>query len=259
MLVAHDLELAYGRHGPSVVTGVTLTVEPGESLAIVGESGSGKSSIARALAGVLAPRSGTVTIDGKDWSNVGWRDPRRRSVQMIYQDPYSSLNPRQTVMQTVREPMIAHRLARHRAATERAAALLASVGLPDSLFARHPAQLSGGQRQRVSIARALASDPAILIADEPTSSLDASVQAGVLELIRRAVLDRGMGLVLVSHDLGVVDRLTERTIVLRNGLVEEEGATSSILRNPTSTYTQELVSSVPGLTPGRDRPKGKNS
>jgi oligopeptide/dipeptide ABC transporter ATP-binding protein len=246
LLSARDVEVRYrGSTSPAVVD-ASLEVEPGGSVGIVGESGSGKTTLANALVGLVQPTSGAVTIQGRPWSRVRPGDRLRRSVQMVFQDPYSSLNPRLTPLQAVSEVIAAAGRAKGARARDEAGALLDSVGIAADAAQRRPSRLSGGQCQRVSLARALANEPDVLVADEPTSALDVSVQAQILDLLEELRARRGMALVLISHDLSVVRRLTSRVLVMYRGHLMEEGPTRSVLARARHPYTQALLDAVPG-------------
>ncbi|WP_159501100.1 ABC transporter ATP-binding protein [Microbacterium sp. 18062] len=244
LLRLDDLSVGYG--GTRVVTGVDLTVDPGEAVGIVGESGSGKTTIARAIAGFITPIDGSVRWEG---APLGRRRSRsqRRAVQTVFQDPFLSLNPHRSVGSVLRE--LIRSLGRiPRGELDRAVdELLRQVALPASVASARPAQLSGGQRQRVAIARALAVRPRLIIADEPTSALDVSVQAGVLSLFRGLTDDLGTALIVITHDLGVVEHLCDRVVVLEHGRIVEQGPTSRVLGTPTHPYTRRLVDAVPRL------------
>jgi ABC-type glutathione transport system ATPase component len=232
--------------GVPAVRGVSILVAPGELVGIVGESGSGKSSIALAVAGVGRVTSGSIRIFGDDRTR-----PRaghagraaRADVQMVFQDPYSSLDPRQTIRSGLAELRHLHPSRTDWITDED---LLGSVGLQASLLQRYPHQLSGGQCQRITIARALLLQPVVLIADEPTSSLDVSVQAQILNLVLDLQSSRHFGVLFISHDLGVVRQVCERVYVLQGGVVVEAGVTEAVFASPSEPYTQRLIASIPG-------------
>ena len=235
---------SYAPGAPLTIRGVNLVIEPGSAIGLVGESGSGKTTLARLLLGGLHPAQGSVTVNGTPWATVKRASPLHGKVQYIFQDPYSSLNPYMTGLDAVAESAFVHGHVSKTEAREVARELLASTGLaPDAMQSR-PGSLSGGQRQRIGIARALAADPDIIIADEPTSALDVSVQAQILNLLLSLQVDRGIGLVLVSHDLGVVRLLTDHALVIYNGDVVEQGPIDELLNNPTQDYTKLLVESA---------------
>jgi ABC-type microcin C transport system duplicated ATPase subunit YejF len=252
--------------GPSTraLDDVSLTVTEGEVVALVGESGSGKSTLGRAIARLLDVDRGEIEVEGKDLTRLsgGALRAARAKVQMVFQDPYASLDPRFTVRRTVAEPIIIHKRASRSDAGERAVALLARVGLDAAMGHRYPHEFSGGQRQRVAIARALAAEPRIIIADEPTSALDVSIQAQVLELLSELGRERGISMLFISHDLAVVRQISSRIVVMRAGRVLESGPTAAVLTSPAHVYTRALLSAVPLPDPtqrGRSRiavPKG---
>jgi oligopeptide/dipeptide ABC transporter ATP-binding protein len=246
VLETRGLVHSYFAHGPRAVDDVTVAVEAGETLGIVGESGSGKTTLGRLLIGALEPTAGVVEVEGRAWSAIGRKDPTRRRVQMVFQDPYGALNPWRTPLETVAEVIQVWDGASARAAAERAEALLAEVGISEDAMRRTPRKLSGGQCQRVGIARALAADPEVLVADEPTSSLDVSVQAQILNLLRSLRERRGLALVLISHDLSIVRYATDRALVMYGGQVVEEGPTEALLADPVHPYTRVLVDAIPG-------------
>jgi len=226
---------------------VDLEIAEGESLGIVGESGSGKTTLGRILVGALAPTSGTITVGGQDWSSVRRKDPRRKEVQMVFQDPYGSLTPWRTPRQIVVDVLQRWNSMSRAEARERAGQILSEVGLPSIAMDRRTSNLSGGQCQRAGIARALAAEPRILVADEPTSSLDVSIQAQILNLLLELRYRKDLTLILISHDLGVIRHMTDRAIVLTGGHVVETGETKTVLEQPTNEYTQRLVASTPTL------------
>ena len=236
--------------GTRALDGVDLRVEAGRSLGIVGESGSGKSTLLRLLLGLDSPTAGEVRYRGEvlDRRDRGLLRRLRADVQPVFQDPRSSLDPRMRIGAVVAEPLRSLRVpGDHRA---RVAEVLAAVGLEPDVVDRYPAQFSGGQRQRIAIARALAPSPSVLVADEPVSALDVSVRGQVVELLRRLAREQGLTLVLVSHDIAIVGRLCERTVVLHHGRVVEEGATASVLTDPREPYTRRLLAAVPQLPAG---------
>jgi ABC-type dipeptide/oligopeptide/nickel transport system ATPase subunit len=246
LLAAREVTVRYPGATEDAVRGVTMDVTRGASVGIVGESGSGKSTLARVLAGACAPTSGDVEVMGRRWRDVRRRDPLRRQVQMIFQDPIGSLNPDMSACESVAEVVRVWHGAGRRDASVRAEELLADVGLRGAAIDRRRHALSGGQCQRVGIARALACEPSVLIADEPTSSLDVSVQAQILNLLADLRTRLGLAMVLISHDLSVVEYMTDRTLVMYRGEVVEAGITAQLLSRPRHAYTRTLVDSVPG-------------
>jgi peptide/nickel transport system ATP-binding protein len=249
ILVAADaVSLGYGR--TIVVRDVSLHIRPGVAVGIAGESGSGKSTLAKALVGDLTPRAGRVTVNGRSWSDVHRTDPERRRVQMIFQDPYSALNPRMTARQAISETLTVVCGVSRAQAGQRAGELLTRAGLSGAAIDARPHRLSGGQRQRVVIARAIACEPDLLIADEPTSSLDVSIQAQILDLLVDLREERGLALVLVSHDLAVLRHMTDTCLIMRDGNVVERGPTERVLSQPKHEYTRTLVAAHQDEDPG---------
>lgn len=231
--VLHDVHLQIGR---------------GESIGIVGESGSGKSTLARALLRLVPSSGGAILLDGTDITNLTESElrPLRRKMQIVFQDSQSSLNPRFTVSEIVAEPLISQGLAISSAiARRRAAELLDLVGLAPEYRARYAHQLSGGQRQRVGIARALALEPEVIVADEIVSGLDVSVQAQILQLLDQLRRQRKLTLVLISHDLSVVRATCERVVVMRSGHIVESGTSAEVFARPQERYTQALLRAIP--------------
>ncbi|MBA3021888.1 ABC transporter ATP-binding protein [Propionicimonas sp.] len=246
LLEVTNAEFRYAKGLAPAATGINLEVRAGDAVGIVGESGSGKTTVGRGLVGSLHPSAGTVLVQGRPWKGVRRRDPLRRVVQMVFQDPYASLNPMLSAQATVAEVVRVWDGAKADVAAARAEEVLAEVGLSGEVIRRRPAGLSGGQRQRVGIARALACGPQVLVADEPTSALDVSVQANVLNLLLDLRASRGLAIVLISHDLAVVDYLTDRALVMLNGEVVERGDTRALLQHPSHEYTKTLINSIPG-------------
>jgi len=257
LIEAHGVRVDFATRGGTVaraLDGADISVARGEILALVGESGSGKTTLARTLMGLQRPTAGQVRFGGApiDYSTRGLRDFRGR-VQMVLQDAAGSLNPRQTVYESVAEGIRLHRRVaadqEGRTEVDLVAAALAEAGLrpPDRLFLRYPHELSGGQKQRVLIAGALALRPELLIADEPVSSLDASIRGEILALLLRLRQDLGLGIVVVTHDLGLAWNIADRIAVMYLGRVVECGSTEEVLESPRHPYTQALLSVVPEI------------
>lgn len=230
----------------TAVADVSFSMAAGETLGLVGESGCGKSTLAKLLVGLLTPTDGEVRIRGQRLDKLRGEPLRRarRSVQLIFQDPTNSLNPRMTVEEIVSEPLVIHRLAPPSQRRARVIELLQTVQLPAAYLARVPRELSGGERQRVGIARALATNPELLICDEPIASLDVSVGSKILELLRDLVRQRRMALLFISHDLRAVAFLCQRTAVMRQGRLLEVGPTETLLNHPSHSYTEVLIRSA---------------
>ena len=256
-LSARGLSVRFQSRGGPVaraVDGVDLSITAGEIVALVGESGSGKTTLARALLGLEPPSAGDVLLDGQplDRSGSGLKALRRR-VQLVLQDPAGALNPRHTVYESVAEGIRLHRLEANdperRTEADLVAAAMSSAGLrpPDRLFLRYPHELSGGQRQRVLIAGALAMAPQLLVADEPVSSLDASIRGEILALLLQLRRDLGLGVLVVTHDLGLAWNIADRIAVMYLGRVVEAGPTEDVLRDPQHPYTKALLSVVPEI------------
>jgi peptide/nickel transport system ATP-binding protein len=235
----------FSRRSLTIVPGVDLTLAPGESLALVGESGSGKTTIARAVMGLTNATRGTVTFAGRrDITNL------RRASAMMFQDATASLSPRLTVEALVTEPFAIHGV---RPATDAAATLLAAVGLAPTMAQRYPHELSGGQARRVGVARALALNPQLLVADEPTAGLDVSVQAEVLNLLSDLRRDRGLAMLLITHNLALVRHVTDRVAVLYLGRIVETGPTEQVFAAPAHPYTASLIAAEPRPDPRQRR------
>ena len=235
--------------------GVSLSISAGRSIAIVGESGSGKSTLARLVMALDTPTAGTVHLLGRNLHTLPPAELRhaRRDFQMVFQDPYGSLDPRQSVERIVTEPLQAQGTTNRAAQREQAAAVLSQVGLRTSDLGKYPHEFSGGQRQRIAIARALITRPRLIVADEPVSALDVSVQAQVLNLMQDLQQDFGITYLLISHDLAVVNHLCDEVVVLYQGRIVERGSPAELFSNAQHPYTRSLVAAVPQVQPGRAR------
>jgi oligopeptide transport system ATP-binding protein len=239
------------------VEDVSLTLERGRTLGIVGESGCGKSTLGRTILRLLAPTAGEVVFDGTDLGTLGDRDLRRmrREMQMVFQDPFASLDPRLTVGAIVAEPLVIHGIGDRRSRREAVAELLDMVGLEPDAAKRYPHEFSGGQRQRIGIARAVALRPKLIIADEPVSALDVSIQSQIINLLGELKQRLNLSYILISHDLAVVEHLSDAVAVMYLGRIVESAATDDIFARPSHPYTQALISAVPRATvdPGEGR------
>ena len=238
------------------VDGVSVTIRAGEVLAVVGESGSGKTTLGRMLLGLTAPSTGTILYRGEDIAARRGAAAKafRRDVQVVFQDTGGSLNPRRPIGQSVALPLVHHLGLDPRAVAAEVDALLDQVGLPPAHF-RHrlPHELSGGQRQRVGIARALASKPAVIVADEPVSALDVSVRAQILKLMAELQRERQLAYLFITHDLGVVRAMADRVMVMHQGRVVETGTADTVLNTPQHAYTQQLLAATPVPDPTRQQ------
>lgn len=246
-MAVRKLRAVYGRDLVAV-DDVSLDIRPGEAVGLVGESGCGKSSLARCLAGLRAPDRGAIILKGEQLGRRGMRRHQRRAVQMVFQDPAASLDPRMRVAKLLAEPLraLCPELDRHQR-RERIAATLEAVGLDPAHGQRFAHSFSGGQAQRIAIARALVVEPDLLICDEPLSALDVSVQAQMLNLLRDLRVRRGMAMLFISHDLAVVRQLCDRLLVMYLGRLVEQGTTVDLIDGPAHPYTRALLSCVPSV------------
>ena len=237
------------------VDGVSFDLHRGETLGLVGESGCGKSTTGLAMLRLLDPTAGRVLFEGRDVASLGERELRasRRHMQMVFQDPYSSLNPRMTVGSIIVEPLAVHRIGTPAERRDRVAELMRLVGLDPSFINRYPHEFSGGQRQRVGLARALATGPALIVADEPISALDVSIQAQVVNLMADLKGKLGLTYLMVSHDLSMVRYLSDRVAVMYLGRIVEIGGRDAVFDTPLHPYTRALLSAIPTPDPRRER------
>ncbi len=237
------------RRQVTAVKGVSFQIEKGRTYGLVGESGSGKSTVARMIARLTEPTSGTVRFDGVDVTRLdrAARQQYRRDVQIVFQDPFGALNPRMTVADLIMEPLQVHRRGTAKDQRDRARALVDHVGLGTAALEKKPVDFSGGQRQRIMIARALALQPRLIVADEPVSALDVSVQAQVLNLLKDLQEAFGLSYLFISHDLSVVEFISDRIGVMYLGDLVEEGDKRDIYANPTQDYTRSLIDAIPTI------------
>ena len=236
------------------VDGVSLSINEGEVLGVVGESGCGKSTLGRTIVQLIPPTAGTVILEGRNLNQLNARELRRArgDFQMIFQDPYGSLNPRMKVFDTLAEAMRTHKKIPRRELRPRVAELMRKVGLLPRTMKKYPHEFSGGQRQRIAIARALAVEPKLIIADEPVSALDVSIQAQIINLLAQLRQEMKLTIVFISHDLSVVKHISDRIVVMYLGKIVELGDARTVLEKPLHPYTKALISAVPIADPARE-------
>ena len=258
LMEAEDLTVTFAtpRGRVHALDGVSFQAWRNETVGLVGESGSGKSTLALTLMRALTPSGGSIRFDGREIGNLSRSAlrPLRRRLQMVFQDPYASLDPRMTVRNIVAEPLRAQRYGTRAEIAARVDALMEAVGLPADAVGRRPAQFSGGQRQRIAIARAIALEPDMVIADEPVSALDVSIQAQIVNLLQDIQARTEVAYLVIAHDLPLVSQIADRIVVLYLGRVVEEGPTEAVVRRPLHPYTAALLSATPTVdTTGRQR------
>ncbi|MCB1377359.1 MAG: dipeptide ABC transporter ATP-binding protein [Alphaproteobacteria bacterium] len=244
-----------GKGMVAAVSDVSLGVAEGETLGIVGESGCGKSTLARLLLRLIEPTAGIVRFQGESLTSLSPAElrRRRRDIQIVFQDPYASLDPRMAVGAIIAEPLEIHRIGNRQERRDKVMKLLDLVGLDPAAASRYPHEFSGGQRQRIGIARAIALEPKLVILDEPVSALDISIQSQVLNLLADLKKTLGLSYIFISHDLSVVNHVSDRVAVMYLGRIVEEGPAEAVLGNPLHPYSQALVSAIPEMDPSRRR------
>ncbi|WP_412518090.1 ATP-binding cassette domain-containing protein [Actinomadura madurae] len=257
VLQVRDLRVEFGGRGlfgkpVEVLHGVSFEIAEGETFGLVGESGSGKTTIGRAVLGLVAPSAGTIVLNGRPIGDLRRRRRLAHEVQVVFQDPYTSLNPAMTTESILSEPLRVHGMERA-AAAKRVADLLDKVALPADAGRRYPREFSGGQRQRIAIARALSLEPRLIVCDEPVSALDLSTQARILDLLIEIQDALGIAYLFISHDLAVVRHISHRVAVINRGAFVETGSAAQVTENPVDPYTRRLLLSAPVPDPARQR------
>jgi oligopeptide transport system ATP-binding protein len=239
------------------VDGVSLSVSRGEVLGLVGESGCGKSTLARTILQLVPTTAGTVILEGRNLTSASASEllVARRDLQMVFQDPFASLNPRMTIYATLAEPLLVHHVVPKNAVRSRVTQLMEKVGLAPRFMEKYPHEFSGGQRQRIAIARALALEPKVIIADEPVSALDVSIQAQILNLLSQLCREMNLALIFIAHDLSVVKHISDRVAVMYLGKIVELGPAADVIERPRHPYTRALVSAIPTPDPDVERTK----
>ncbi len=239
------------------VDGVSLSVARGEVLGLVGESGCGKSTLARTILQLVPTTAGTVVLEGRNLTAASADEVRatRRDLQMVFQDPFASLNPRMTIFATLAEPLLVHGVVGRDRVRSRVAELMEKVGLSSRFMEKYPHEFSGGQRQRIAIARALALEPKVIVADEPVSALDVSIQAQILNLLSQLCREMNLALIFIAHDLSVVKHISDRIAVMYLGKIVELGPATDVIEQPRHPYTRALVSAIPTPNPEIERTK----
>jgi oligopeptide transport system ATP-binding protein len=253
--VSHGFMLKRHLGTVKAVDGVSLALARGEVLGLVGESGCGKSTLARTIMQLVPTTGGTVVLEGRNLTTGSAAEVRevRRDLQMVFQDPYASLNPRMTVFDTLAEPLRVHGVCPAADVPARVTALMQRVGLAPRFLQKYPHEFSGGQRQRIAIARALALEPKVIIADEPVSALDVSIQAQILNLLAQLVRQMNLSLIFIAHDLSVVKHISDRVAVMYLGKIVELGRATDVIERPRHPYTRALVSAIPIPNPDQER------
>jgi peptide/nickel transport system ATP-binding protein len=248
LLVVKDLSVTYqsGSNGGKALDGASLTLAKGETLGIVGESGSGKSTLSKAIMRLVDAQQGSIVFQGREIGNLAPRQlqPVRRDLQMIFQDPFGSLNPRKTIREILEAPLVVHGVSNAAERRQRLADTFEHVRLPSSVADRYPHEFSGGQRQRIGIARALILRPSLVICDEPVSALDVSIQAQILNLLVELKTSLGLSYLFISHDLAVVQYISDRVIVMKDARIVEESDHKTIWRSPRTDYTRALIAAA---------------